>query len=398
MGKLSVIVGGQYGSEAKGAVCAHLVRRAREEGTQPVVVRVAGPNAGHTAYDDEAVPWALRSVPVGLVADLDAVGIIADGSEVDLPVLIKEVAELDAAGLDVSSRLFVSGRVTMLTDEHHFEESPERRNLHKTIGSTGKGIGAARAARIMRTAKTPDLILADESIYESMWHFLTAEYSNTVGGWNAALTEQYREALGRIQWVDGSTVAMIERHLARGAHVMIEGTQGYGLGLHRPEYPRVTSSDARAIDFLAMAGINPWTSFVDPGGFSVWVVVRAFPIRVAGNSGPMFEETTWDELGLPVELTTVTKKPRRVGRWDDALFAAAVRANGVDVVKVAYTMADQECPEIAGFNGPTEGDGAVSWASLPAAARDEIDKINRRTRGMARYVGTGPNSALWMDA
>ena len=400
MGKLSVIVGGQYGSEAKGAVCAHLVRRNMEKGIKSVVVRVAGPNAGHTAYDDTGRAWALRSVPVGMVADLDAVGVIADGSEVDLPVLLQEVADLDAAGLDVSSRLFISGRVTMLTDAHHFEESPERRNLHKTIGSTGKGIGAARAARIMRTAQTPDLILADESIYESMWHFLVAEYDESLKQWDdqPERTEELREVMGRIQWVDGSTVSMIERHLAQGAHVMIEGTQGYGLGLHRPEYPRVTSSDTRAIDFLAMAGINPWTSFVDPNGFSVWVVVRAFPIRVAGNSGPLFEETSWEELGLPVELTTVTKKPRRVGRWDDALFAAAVRANGVDVVKVAYSMADQECPEIAGFNGPTEGENAVSWASLPAAARDEIDKINRRTRGMVRYIGTGPNSALWMDA
>lgn len=363
-----------------------------EKGIKSVVVRVAGPNAGHTAYDDTGRAWALRSVPVGMVADLDAVGIIADGSEIDLPVLLQEIHDLDAAGLRVSERLYISGRVTLLTDAHHHAE--EQGQMHQRLGSTGKGIGAARADRIMRRAATPDLL---DSQAISLYDFLLDSYEAA----NANPEPEWVETIGRTQFIKGSTVSMLERHLANGAHVMIEGTQGYGLGLHRPEYPRVTSSNTRAIDFLAMAGLNPWTSFVDPNGFSVWVVVRAFPIRVAGNSGPLFEETSWEELGLPVELTTVTKKPRRVGKWDDALFAAAVRANGVDVVKVAYSMADQECPAIAGLHGPTnEHEGrkldVVTWDSLSLPARQEIELINRRTRGMARYIGTGPNSALWM--
>ena len=387
MGKLSVIVGGQYGSEGKGAFCAHLVRRNREKGTNSCVVRVAGPNAGHTAYDDSGRAWPLRTVPVGLVADPRAIGVIADGSEVDLPVLLREVRELDEAGLEVSKRLYVSGCVTMLTSEHHATEGPEHADLHTKIGSTGKGIGAARAARVMRTATTPDMIHQ----HSTMAEFLAQEYSPD---------PEDAAVLDRIQFIHGSTVDIIESSFACGSHVMIEGTQGYGLGLHRPEYPRVTSSDTRAIDFLAMAGVNPWASYVDKNGFDVWVVVRAFPIRVAGDSGPLFKETTWGDLNLPVELTTVTRKPRRVGLWDDKLFSAAVQANGVDVVKVAYTMADQECSEIAGFHGPLDkGWGPLSEKQqpLPAAAWREIELIQRRTYWKTQYIGTGPNTAIWMD-
>lgn len=383
MGKLSVIVGGQYGSEAKGAVCAHLTRRSLSNGVRPMVIRVAGPNAGHTAYDEQGRAWALRQVPVGMVVDQSVVGVIADGSEVDLPVLLQEVIDLDAAGLGVSSRLFISGRVSFLTDEHHRAESPEGLDLHVRLGSTGKGIGACRADRALRKAVTPDLLLEDG---RDLIGF-------AVDAWEHSMTVEQAEHIGDLQFLAGSTVQMIREHIANGGHAMIEGTQGYGLGLHRPEYPRVTSSDTRAIDFLAMAGISPWDSFITE--FEVWVVVRAFPIRVAGNSGPLYNETSWEELGLPVELTTVTKKPRRVGHWDPELFRAAVVANGFNCVKVAYSMADQDCPDLAGVNG--EADVDVKMSDLTPAARDYVQKINLRTAGLARYIGTGPNTVLWME-
>ena len=65
--KLDVVVGAQYGSEAKGHLVADLAARRMKEGLNPLVVRVAGPNAGHTGYDHNGKPWALRSVPVAAV-------------------------------------------------------------------------------------------------------------------------------------------------------------------------------------------------------------------------------------------------------------------------------------------------------------------------------------------
>lgn len=44
-------------------------------------------------------------------------------------------------------------------------------------------------------------------------------------------------------------------------------------------------------------------------------VMRPYPIRVAGDSGDIYPdqvETSWDEIGVEPELTTVTGKIRRV--------------------------------------------------------------------------------------
>ena len=50
------------------------------------------------------------------------------------------------------------------------------------------------------------------------------------------------------------------------------------------------SRDTTAAAFLAEAGLSPFD--VD----DIVMVLRAFPIRVAGDSGPLPEETTWPEI------------------------------------------------------------------------------------------------------
>lgn len=382
-GRLSVIVGGQYGSEAKGAVTAALVRHSRRHQELPMVVRVAGPNAGHTAYDDQGRAWALRQVPAGMVADTKAVGVIADGSEIDLAVLADEVDRLDAAGLAVSQRLYLSQDATLLTDSHRRQE--QAAGLTKLIGSTGKGIGAARADRAMRTAATRRLVIGQG--------YTMAEYLARNYRMDATDTQRLTRTVANLQWINGHHTAaqFINRALASNDyHVMVEGTQGYGLGLHQPAYPQVTSSDCRAIDFLAMAGVNPWQSL---GPLDIWVVVRAYPIRVAGDSGPMYNETTWKRLGLEPELTTVTKKVRRVAEWDQQLFERAVRANAEfdsPHLRVAYTMADQQFPAMAGLHGN------LSEVTLSVQQREAVQAVWERTRGTVSYIGTGPNTNLWV--
>ena len=78
----------------------------------------------------------------------------------------------------------------------------------------------------------------------------------------------------------------------------------------------------------------------------MWVVLRTFPIRVAGNSGDLYEELSWDQMrgitgiaDLEPERTTVTKKIRRVGRFDYQQAWEAIRENGGNV-NVAVTFMD----------------------------------------------------------
>ena len=313
MSKLEVIVGGMYGSCAKGNVAGFL-SRGRD---QLAAVRVAGPNAGHSVYDVFGRCWKLQQVPVAAVTNKQASLFIAAGSEIDMEILQREVTQLDDAGFAVSSRLFVDSEATIV-EKHHGETeygdgvSHGEGGLTKSIGPTGKGVGAARAARCMRTAKL------------------------------------FRDAAPPHQPSD--TAKMLREFSALG-DVMIEGTQGYALGTHSGAYPWCTSSDCRAIDFCSMVGISPWTF----SEVEVWVVLRTYPIRVAGNSGPMRNELTWDELSrrtngyIQPERTTVTNKVRRVGDWDPILAREAIEANGgSDNVKVALMFFDYWMPGLAG--------------------------------------------------
>lgn len=318
MKSIKVIVGAQYGSEAKGHVTARVLDHQHDHDAlfdRPVPqvnVRVAGPNAGHTAYDVRHNKWALRSIPVGATREFPVTLVIAPGSEIDLPVLVAEWEALTEAGLTHNKVLYVDPNATLIEAAH--KEREQSLSLVDRIGSTGKGIGAARASRLMRSAKR----LADDSIARKTIQSMSG----------AVHFEPYRYGMND--------------------QVVIEGTQGYGLGLHGLHYPQCTSSDCRAIDFLAMAGINPW----DAGATRVIAVARMYPIRVAGNSGYLKDETTWEDLGLPPEKTTVTQKTRRVGGWDMDLVRDAVKANGGGSgnVMLALTMVDQRWPELGGAN------------------------------------------------
>jgi adenylosuccinate synthase len=266
---------------------------------------------------------------------------------VDGVVLAGEISELELAGIPVLERLSIDSQATLLEQHHLVREqyaaSSESTDLVTRIGSTGKGVGAARADRIMREA----------GIY---------------GG----PTDVGRMAR---DWVDTLSYPVI-----------IEATQGYGLGLHAGFYPKCTSRDVRSIDVLAEVGISPWQPGVDR--VITWVVFRPNPIRVAGDSGPLTAETSWEDLGLEPEFTTVTKKMRRVGGWNVDLALDAMAANGgpSPVVRPILMFADY-----------------IDRALRDVSDFDDFD--NEALDALAAYnvgtpwygYGTGPGSFAWVD-
>jgi adenylosuccinate synthase len=335
MSKLKVVVGGQFGSEAKGAVTARLAL----ESSMPLVIRVGGPNAGHTVYDAGGKAWKLRHVPVGFVNPRAWLALAA-GSEINSEVLFKEINELEGAGYDITSRLWVDRQATLLEQVHI--EREEQSTLNDRLGSTAKGVGAARSDRIWRTAELAKDLLNPVCV------------TDLIGDWRQLNND-----------------------------VIIEGTQGWGLGLHAGQYPFCTSGDARAIDMMAQAGACPWAW--KPEDLEVWVVYRTRPIRVAGNSGPLAQETTWADLGLPEEYTTVTKKVRRVGEWDPELAREALFANGGPggSTHIAITMLDHLFPEVA---------GVTAWSGLSHEARSWLDARENELGAPIEMVGTGPHT------
>ena len=286
---VSVVVGGQFGSEGKGKVALEVARRSSE----PVVaVRVGGPNSGHTAYGRAGGKHVLRQLPAACI-DRDADVVLPAGSYIDVDVLRSEIERLDFP----RDRIRISAHARIVTEQHKQWEAAS--GLSGAIGSTGSGVGAAVMASVARGAGNFELGCFEAGDHPGLEPF-RCDASDHLRG-----------------------------RLDAGYRVIVEGTQGFGLSLLEGGYwPKATSRSTTAAGALAEAGLSP----IDVD--DVTMVVRSFPIRVAGDSGPLVGETTWEEIARKAgrvddlrEYTTVTKRLRRVGRFDPVLVRRALAVN-----------------------------------------------------------------------
>lgn len=292
---VSIVVGGQFGSEGKGKVSLELVRMATER--RLAVVRVGGPNSGHTGYDRAGRKFALRQLPAGAI-DRNVDVVFPAGSYIDVDVLLSEIDELDYP----RDRIFVSPYANIITPEQKAWEVEA--GLVSGIGSTGSGVGAAVMAQVAREASNFPLHRHDAAHCGALDSFLH------------------------------DTTALMRGWLDTGARIIIEGTQGFGLSLYDGGYwPKATSRATTAAAALAETGLSPMD--VD----NVVLVIRSYPIRVAGNSGPLPGETSWEAISESIEaqsdlreFTTVTKKLRRVGHFDAFVVKAAISSNNPTVI------------------------------------------------------------------
>lgn len=290
---VSIVVGGQFGSEGKGKVALELARRLQGKGV--TLVRVGGPNSGHTGYDLNRKMFALRQLPAGCI-DRNVDVVFPAGSYLDLDVLRDEISALNFP----EDRLFISENAQIITDEHRLWEA--NANLIGAIGSTGSGVGAAVIARVARGANNVPL---------------------------HAISALDAKAWERVPGKVCDTTELLRAKADRGDRIIVEGSQGFGLSLLDGGYwPKATARTTTAAGALAETGLSPLD--VD----DVTLVTRSFPIRVAGDSGPLENETSWEEVACVTgrvddlrEYTTVTKKLRRVGKFDAELVRRAIQAN-----------------------------------------------------------------------
>lgn len=304
-----VVVDGQYGSTGKGKVVVGLTSLLNRvlPGKVSHAVRCGGPNAGHTVYFKD-VPYVTRQIPSAMVLPNIQL-VIAAGAMVDPNLLLRELSEIETLiGLnsvdfqDVTSRLVIDSQTALVSDTEIFMEKEMK--LGHNIGSTVTGTGATAANRALRKVR------------------LAGEAPNLIYPISAM----------------PDTFALLNWAIKQGKVVMVEGTQGFGLSLyHSGHYPFVTSKDTTASTFLAEAGIGPKACA------AVVMAIRTYPIRVGGNSGPIYREIDWGVVAERsgrtgkeplVEMTSVTKKIRRVGEFDWGLVQRACEVNKPDYLVV----------------------------------------------------------------
>jgi len=343
-GYVDVIIGGQYGSEGKGQIVAHIAKE------YDLLVRIGGPNAGHTVYVDP-MPYTHHQLPSGTLK-CNARLLLGPGMVINVDKLLEEISQ---CGVE-RERLTVDPHAIIITDDDIKNEA----QLKADIGSTGQGVGHATARKILeRNTKT-----------------------------------KLAKDIAELKPYLGNALDLLSKTLSRNGRVLLEGTQGTGLSIHHGHYPYVTSRDTTVSGCLAEAGLSPASIR------RIIMVCRTYPIRVespeGATSGPMSQEISFKEIsgrsGISLgeleknERTSTTHRKRRIGEFDWDLIRKAAFLNGP--TDIALTFVDY-------IN--IKNRQAKRFEQLTDDTINLIEEIEHVTRAKISLIATGFNSRSIID-
>lgn len=325
MAKNVVVIGTQWGDEGKGKIVDWLA-----ESAQGVVRFQGGHNAGHTLWIN-GKKTVLRLIPSGIMHP-GVTCYIGNGVVLSPQALLTEIGELEAAGLDVRSRLKISEACTLILPYHvAVDQAREARKGEGKIGTTGRGIGPAYEDKVARRAlRVQDLF--DEALFSAKLEEVL-DYHNFVltqylGAEAVDFTKVRDEALAFAPVIK-PMVSDVSNRLFEvqqaGGNLLFEGAQGALLDVDHGTYPFVTSSNCVAGAASAGAGVGPQSLSYVLG------ITKAYATRV--GSGPFPTELD-DDVGAHLarvgkEFGAVTGRPRRCGWFDGAALKRSVRLNGI---------------------------------------------------------------------
>lgn len=396
---VTVVVGAQWGDEAKGKIVDFLASDA------DYVARYGGGNnAGHTVWlkDQE---FKFHTVPCGLLHP-HATAVIGDGVAVDPINLAQELDIVAAKGID-SSNLRIGSRCHLILRYHTMiDELEESRRGSSPLGTTKRGIGPTYADKAARSGlRMEDLVdpLRFRARLEKSLEQKNAILKHLYGHAPIALESMLDiyEPLGRRfrdQTID--VPARLLDAVRSGKRIIMEGAQGTLLDIDYGAYPFVTSSHPIAAGACLGTGIGPRHLKRIIG------VAKAYTTRV--GEGPFATELK-DSTGERIrdqgqEYGTTTGRPRRCGWLDLPMLKYSAEIN--TMTELAITRLDvlsgidplKACIE-HGSNGPVyielEGwkddlRGIRSREALPDAAQRYLSIIEERTGVPVSIVSVGP--------
>ena len=331
----SVIIGTQWGDEGKAKVIDYLTER-----TDIIIRFQGGSNAGHTVIADGR-KYVFHLVPSGII-NPGKVCIVGNGVVVDAEQFLKEVDELEAGGLSVAGRLFVSDLAHLVLPYHKALDMASESGLGSgKIGTTGRGIGPAYADKVSRAGlRAGDL--CDWDLFCAKFKAGFAAAKRKVEAFYGAkfeldeneIIERFRGIRERMLPFIKDTCFYIFDAQRRGKQLLFEGAQGTFLDVDHGTYPFVTSSNTVSGSACTGAGVGPLSINHCIG------IVKAYTTRV-GN-GPFPTELN-DDIGEKLravghEFGSTTGRPRRCGWFDSVMVRKAVQLNGI--TRLALTKLD----------------------------------------------------------
>lgn len=339
---ISVILGTQWGDEAKGKLTDYYAGKA------DISVRFqGGNNAGHTiVVGDET--FKLRLISSGVVQGKDVV--MGNGMVIDPAILLEELDELRSKNVKIG-KIYISERAHVIMPYHKQEDAilEELKGKHKA-GTTKRGIGPCYSDKASRIGiRYVDLI--DEAVFKEkldVVYDIKKKFFSSLGHEIECSKKDIVEEYGKYAdilrgYVTDTSVLLNEANNA-GKRILMEGAQATHLDIDFGIYPFNTSSNTICGGVCTGAGVPPKSIGTVLG------IVKAYTTRV--GTGPVPTELE-DDYGNHLaqkghEYGTVTGRPRRCGWLDlmlvkyshmlnhlDGIFITKLDVlNGLDKVKV----------------------------------------------------------------
>jgi adenylosuccinate synthase len=332
---ITIVVGGQYGGEGKGKVCAYLGLTDKHE----IVCRTGGVNSSHTVVTGE-MDYRLRMIPASAVMHRSQL-VFGAGSLLHIPTLFAEAEALGIAATDIK----IDPQAGVVTEDCIVEQRADSR--YQNIGSTLTGTGYASAARCQRRLR---------------------------------LAKSFRELKPYLCDVAQLLYSARQKH----SKILVEGHQGSSLSNYHGDYPFTSSRDCIAAALMSELGLAPNVQT------EVVLVLKLFPTRNHGGHLPR-EMTQQEATALGIEeygggSWGITDNRRRVGKLELTTAKRAILLNGP--AYIALTGFDYLFPNLK---------GASAISDLTQESAKYLDFLSKRLGVPVGLVSTGPETTSVID-
>ena len=275
--KADVVVGLQYGDEAKGKV-SHLLCKNRNY-THTMRFN-GGCNAGHTVYHEKK-KYITHHLPVGVFYNIKS--IIGSGCVVNLEQFFKELNELRVVNSQIEDVVKIAKNTHIITPEHIKEELQEGR-----LGTTKRGNGPAYRDKYNRSG-------------------MRAESHPELQKYLIDIIEELNKKINKKRF---------------DTYLLCEGAQAFGIDIDWGDYPYVTSSHCTVAGAL-LNGIMPQTLN------EIWGVAKIYETYVGTKKFQPNEKIFEQIAQLGEEYGATTGRLRQCNWLNWNTLERAILANGV---------------------------------------------------------------------
>ena len=414
---LTAIVGINWGDEGKGRMVDLL-----SESYDMVVRYQGGNNAGHTVVNERG-KFILNLLPSGILRP-DVVNVMGNGMVIEIGHLAGERGRLRVAGVKITpENLKISDRAIICMPYDVQQDCLEEDRLRdRKFGSTRRGISPVYADKYFKKGiqmgRLPELGLFEEQLAGIVeWKNLFIEKG--YGAPRIELSEMldYLHEYGDpLKEYICDTGLLLNNAAAEGKRIMFEAQLGALRDIDFGIYPFTSSSNTIAAYAPIGSGVPNLKLDCTVG------IMKAYSSCV--GEGPFTCEMFGDEAeqlrAAGGEYGAATGRPRRVGGFDVVASRYGVRVQGADEIALtkldvlsyldripvctAYEIDGQRTEEFPNGDKLTRAKPVIEYMkgwkcdisscrtmdSLPDAAREYIDYIEKSVGAPIKYVSVGP--------